>query len=138
MKFSDENLLDMALIFAQENGNKLDDSDSLLIEKSGLTGFSPEELASMLIQSIEDAEDEYRARTYWVLGKRFDTELIPLFNEWLESEIQRGEHHLVYQILIALDNLEIPVFGTDRNGSYSSMDIELNVRDAKAYLAKIT
>lgn len=136
MKPSDENLLDIALIFERANGNALDDNDSLSVEKSGLTEYSPEELESMLIASLGDAEPEYRSTSYWALGKRYNIELVPLFNKWLESEVQRKEHDSIYQILIALDNLEIPVFGEDREGSYSSMDIELNLRDARVHLSK--
>lgn len=137
MKFSRNSLLDIALIFEQANGNVLNDSDSLLIKESGLTEHSPEELESLLINSIKESESEYRGTVYWVLGKRFNNTLIPIFNEWLEFELSLSEDNSIFQILIALDNMETQVFGEDRNDGFSVMETKLNQRDARAYLNKI-
>lgn len=134
MKFSEENLLDIALIFEQANDNVLNDSEFLLVQGSGLSHYSPQELETLLVNSIHSADIESRGKTYWVLGKRFNSELIPVFKKWLKIELMTPNPELVYQILIALDNLGLPVFGEDRGGSYSIMDVELNLRDARAYL----
>ena len=134
MKFSEENLLDITLILEQANGNILNDNDALLVKKSGLAHYSPEELETLLVNSIDSTELEYRGKAYWVLGKRFNTKLIPKFNEWLEKEFMSQNSDQAYQILIALDNLGLPAFGEDRDGSYSILDKELNLRDAKFYL----
>lgn len=134
MKFSVDNLLDIALIFEQANGNNLGDNDALLVKNSGLDHCQPEELEKLIISTIVDADPEYRSKAYWVLGKRFNKNLVHSFNEWLEVELNKKNPDLVYQILIALDNQGLSVFGTDRDGSYSSQEADLNMRDARLYL----
>lgn len=138
MKFSEENLLDIALIFEQANGCILSDNEFLLVRNSGLTHYSPEELESLLVNSIDSATTELRGQAYSVLGKRFKAGLIPEFNKWLASELMAPNPGVVYQILIALDNLGLSVFGEDRGGSYSIMEKDLNLRDARDYLEKGT
>ena len=134
MKFNEENLLYIALIFEKANGNVLNDNDASLAKNSGLDQYKPEELEELVASSIESAEPEYRGRAYWVLGKRINKSLVPRFNKWLEIECANQNTDLIYQILIALDNLEILVFGTDRDGSYSIQESDLNFRDARSYL----
>ena len=136
MKFTEENLLDIALIFEQANGNVLNSGDVAIVNNSGFIQFTPEELESMLIDSIADSEPEQRSRVYWVLGKRYNHNLLPKFKDWLKLEVATDNVQVIYQLLIALDNLEEPVFGKDRDGSYSSLDTELNIRDANVYLNK--
>ncbi|WP_269471114.1 hypothetical protein [Sulfuriflexus mobilis] len=41
MNFTRENILDIALIFEEANGNTIDDNDSLLVKNSGLSELSP-------------------------------------------------------------------------------------------------
>ena len=77
---------------------------------------------------------ELRLSAYWALSKRFDKNLLPFFRNQLEVEIEVEGAPAVFQLLIAIDNLAEPVFGTDRNGSFSGFDSDLNIRDAKAYL----
>lgn len=134
MKFSEENLLDIALIFEQANGNVLTDNDASLVNNSGLDHYKPEELEELVASSIEGAEPEFRGRAYWVLGKRFNKSLVPRFNKWLEMECKNQNSELVYQLLIALDNLELPVFCADRDSGYSVQESDLNLRDARSYL----
>lgn len=134
MKFSEDSLLDIALIFEQANGNVLDDNDASLVKNSGLDHYKPEELEELVASSIEGAEPEYRGKAYWVLGKRFNKNLVPRFNKWLEIECKNQNSELIYQLLIALDNLELPVFSADRCGGYSVRESGLNLRDARAYL----
>ena len=134
MRFIEDNLLDIALIFEQANGNTLNDNDALLVKNSGLDHYEPKELEKLIASSIDDAEPEYRRKAYWVLGKRFNINLVPSFNKWLKIELNNKNPDLVYQILIALDNLELPAFGTDRDGSYSAQESDLNLRDARLYL----
>jgi len=134
MKLSEDNLLDIAIIFEQANGNTLNDNDAMLVKNSGFDRYQPKELEELIASSIDDAEPEYRSKAYWVLGKRFNINLVPSFNKWLEMELNNKNSDLVYQILIALDNLELPAFGTDRDGSYSVQESDLNLRDARLYL----
>jgi len=134
MKISEDKLLAIALIFEQSNGNALNDNDAMLVKNSGLDHLQPNELEEVIASSIEDAEPEYRSKAYWVLGKRYNINLAPSFNKWLNIELNNNNADLVYQILIALDNLELPAFGTDREGSYSVQERDLNLRDARLYL----
>lgn len=137
MEVSEDNLFVVALIFEQANGNLLGENDILLIENSGLSNCSAELLEAMLVEALNtERSPSYRSTAYWALSKRFNRELIPVFKKWMGEELQNQESAAVYQLLIALDNLEEPVFGEDRNGSFSATDTSLNVRDAKIYLEK--
>ena len=84
-------------------------------------------------------EDEgSRAVAYWALSKRYDKALIPDFKNWLKIELASKDKTAVYQILIALDNVDEPVFGKDRDGGYAAHETTLNIRDAENYLKKVT
>lgn len=137
MEVTEDNLFVVALIFEQANGNVLGENDILLIANSGLSNCSVELLEAMLVEALNtERSPSYRNTAYWALSKRFNRELIPVFKKWMGEELQKQESAAVYQLLIALDNLEEPVFGEDRNGSFSATDTGLNVRDAKIYLGK--
>jgi len=131
----EDNLFSVALIFEQANGNRLDQNDRLLIEKSGLSHCCAESLEAALIEALNARPPlSYRSSAYWALSKRFNGSLIPAFKTWMIRELQEQDGGALYQLLIALDNLGEPVFGDDRKGSYSAMDTGLNIRDAKDYL----
>jgi len=66
-----------------------------------------------------------------------DRELLPFFREQLGIEMQR-DLEATYQIMIALDNLDEPIFSAERNGSYSILDHELNRQDAEFYFRKLS
>lgn len=135
MNFTRENILDIALIFEEANGNTLDVNDSHLVKNSGLSDLSANEIEQMLVDTInQNKTPEYRGSAYWALGKRFNKKLLPVFKKWLAFEVESNNTDALYQLLIALDNLEEQVFGEDREGSYGASDTELNIRDAKAYL----
>lgn len=137
MEISEENLLVTALIFEQANGNRLGENDIQVIEAAGLSGASAELLEEALLEALNaERPSAYRSTAYWALSKRFNRELIPYFMKWMKKELENSEPGAVYQLLIALDNVEEPVFGKDRNGSVSVMDAGLNVRDARTYLEK--
>lgn len=137
MNFTRENILDIALIFEEANGNTLDANDVLLVKNSGLSDLPVSEVERMLVESItQDKSPEYRGSAYWALGKRNNKKLLPEFKIWLANEIESNNAGALYQLLIALDNLEEHVFGEARGGSYGATDTELNIRDAKVYLEK--
>ena len=135
MFIREDNLFPAALIFEQANGNRLDQNDRLLIEKSGLSHCFAERIEAALIDALNDGPPlSYRSTAYWALSKRFNRKLIPAFKSWMNRELQEQDGGALYQLLIALDNLGEPVFADDRMGSYSATDTGLNIRDAKDYL----
>lgn len=137
MNFTRENILDIALIFEEANGNTLDANDSLLVKNSGLSELSANEIERMLVDTInQNKTPAYRGTVYWALGKRFNKKLLPVFKKWLAVEVELNNADALYQLLMALDNLEERVFGKDREGSYGATDTELNMRDAKVYLER--
>ena len=85
------------------------------------------------IEDDSSAEGKYRRQAYWALGKRRDKNLISFLRERLRIEMSR-DPDATYQILIALDDLQEPVFSERREGHYSVLDEELNLDDARAYL----
>ena len=137
MEVSEDNLYVAALVFEQVNGNLLDKNDVQLIKNAGLDNCAAEFLEAALVEALNaERTPSYRSMAYWALSKRFNRSLIPLFKKWLHRELDNQESGAVYQLLIALDNLEEPAFGNDRNGSFSAADTPLNVRDAAIYLEK--
>lgn len=136
IELTKEQLPTITLIFEKALGNELCDSDERKIVGVGLSDYPAEELAKSIIYKLnsENENSEFRSTAYWVLSKRFDKNLLPLFKKWLKIEINAVNSHAVYQLLIALDNLKEPVFGNDRNGRYSFDETDLNLRDAQNYL----
>lgn len=60
--------------------------------------------------------------------------MIPNFKKWLKIELENENSDTVYQLMIALGDLEKPIFNSDRNGSSAFNETELNLRDANKYL----
>lgn len=138
-KFTKDQFQALAYIFEQDNGNEKSEYELEIIANSGLSKLVPKELEKSVTEALNNGiynGTEERISAYWALGKRFNTDLIPFFRTWLKQEIELNDAQAVYQILIALDNLEEPVFNPDRNGSYASFESELNMRDAIEYLNK--
>jgi HEAT repeat protein len=74
-----------------------------------------------------------RIAAYWALSKTFDKNLIPNLKSWLKSELENEKSTAVFQILIALDRLDEPVFPGNRTGQAYN-EVELNYKYAKNYL----
>ena len=139
MKFEIDQFDAIAYIFETANGNTLGDYENRVIDESGFKNTPPQELVDDILSSFREGNPddiEYRLSAYWALSKRFDKNLLPFFRKQLEVEIEVEEAPGVFQLLIAIDNLAEPAFGTDRNGSFSGFDSDLNIRDAKAYLKR--
>lgn len=139
MKITQDQFEALAYIFEKNNGNALGMFENRVIDESGLKDTPVQILADAIVETLsEDYSEEisFRSEAYWALSKRFDKTLIPFFQARLEKELAIPGVPAVFQLLIALDNLTEPVFGTDRDASYAGHDVELNIRDAKAYLAK--
>lgn len=137
MKFDTGQFDAISTIFETANGNTPRDYENELINASGLKDVPPAALVDAILDSFKEVNPvdiAYRISAYWSLSKRFDKNLLPFFQKQLELELAIESAPAVFQLLIALDNLTEPVFGIDRNGSYAGIDVDLNIRDAKAYL----
>jgi hypothetical protein len=138
MQFSKELVMAAALVFEAANGRRLESCERSEIRDHGLTNVDASELSRALVDMIEsDSEDVVgdRGAVYWALGKRFDQALLPFFRKQLGVELQRSMD-AAYQIMIALDNLNEPIFAEERS-SYSFDAYDLNRRDADRYLVSI-
>ena len=139
MIFTDSQFEALAYIFEQANGNKKDDYELKVISESGLSDLKADQLEQHVVDGLDKGlynEIADRISAYWVLGKRFNRNLIPLFRKWLRNEVEQKNDQAVYQLLISLSNLEEPVFNSDRDGGSASGEKELNMRDASNYLKK--
>lgn len=129
-----------AYIFEKSNGNSKSDYEEKIIAESGLADLKSTDLEKIIISGLNSGiykDEQDRISAYWALGKRFNPNLIPFFRRRLKSELESNNPSAIYQLLIALENMEEPVFNDDRNGSTASLETELNLRDAKKYLTKI-
>jgi hypothetical protein len=87
-----------------------------------------------LVRFVEAQPDHPNVPTaVWALGKLFDKELKPLFEEVLRHHVE-GDSGALYQAIIALDNLDVDF--PEAHGSYSLDDVEKNRRMARAYLER--
>lgn len=93
------------------------------------------EIQDLLASGALTAEE--RSVACFALGKTLDPSFKSLFQQQLREE-RAQESCAVYQLLICLHDLGESVFGKDRDGSFSAIDVELNLRDADAYLARLS
>ncbi len=129
-----EYFYDASYFFERARGRVMDDFELGAIAKSGLDQADPHELSGEIQSIIVSGELSAKecSTGYFALGKSFDKELIPFFRQQLALELE-AKSCAVYQLLICLADVGEHVFGKDRDGSYSAIDVELNLRDAKAY-----
>ena len=138
IRYSIDALEAIVCLFDQANGRELASYETSQLLEHSLNGEDPVSISKLLVDLIrrdKSLDAYYRLAVYWALSKRYDKELIPFFVERLIIELTLGDE-AIYQLLIALDNLDEAVFGQDRDGSYSILDTDLNRRDAKLYLTK--
>jgi len=140
MKITDSQLEAVGYLFEQANGNELGSVESSIVKSSGLMNCDLEEITKGIIDLLNGHERrlvKVRIAAYWALSKKYDRDLLPLLQKWLQTELAKKETDAVFQLMIALDNLEEPIFGEDRDGGYSSRDVGLNLRDADKYLKTV-
>ena len=136
MKLTNDQFEACAYIFEKANGNKKTDYEERIISESGLSDFKPDELKIQIISGLNNrlySDSKERISAYWSLSKLHDINLIPDFGMWLKKELKKQEPIAVYQLMIALGNLEEPVFHKNRTGSAFN-ETDLNLRDAKLYI----
>tara|TARA_B100001146_G_C15782398_1_gene264788 strand:+ start:47 stop:475 length:429 start_codon:yes stop_codon:yes gene_type:complete len=137
MRFTNDQLEEIAYIFERENGYQHDEYEKRIISNSKISNEEAEILEENVIDGIERGlydNSTDRISACWALGKRYNRGLIPKFKKWLKIEFEKNEDQAVYQLLISLGNMEEPVFNSDRNGGSAYYEVELNMRDAKNYL----
>ncbi|QCX37734.1 hypothetical protein FF125_04530 [Aureibaculum algae] len=139
MKRTNDQFEASAYIFEKANGNKKSEYEEKLIAESRLTKLKPNDLKMQIINGLNSglySDSKERISAYWTLSKVHDKNLIPDFRKWLKSEFEKSEPLAVYQLMIALVNLEEPVFNKKRIGS-AFHEAELNMRDADSYLKSL-
>ncbi|MDY7394562.1 hypothetical protein UMM65_04870 [Aureibaculum sp. 2210JD6-5] len=139
MKLTKEQLDACAYIFEKANGNETSQYEEKTIAESGLKNLNPCELKIQIINGLNDGlylDSKERISAYWALSKVHDKNLIPNFRIWLKIELEKQDSVAIYQLMIALGNLEEAVFNKNRKGSAFN-ETELNLRDAENYLKKI-
>lgn len=139
MKLTNDQFEASAYIFEKTNGNKKTEYEEKIITESGLTELKPNELKNQIVNGLNSgiySDLKERISAYWTLSKVHDTNLIPEFRNWLKTEFEKHEPLAVYQLMIALGNLEEPVFNKNRTGSAFN-ETELNLRDAENYLKSL-
>lgn len=102
---------------------------------------SAEQLKQAIFDALQQETDPSRAcDLIWVLGKSSDRRYRSVYREYLQKFAGDllAANEAVFQCLIALDNCREPVFERDAQGrgSQSILEIEKNLRQARAYLAK--
>tara|TARA_R110002111_G_scaffold262258_1_gene337575 strand:+ start:543 stop:965 length:423 start_codon:yes stop_codon:yes gene_type:complete len=140
MKLTNDQFEAVAYIFERANGNKKSEYEEKVIAESGLNNLKPFELETQIINGINNglySDSKERISAYWTLSKIHKTELIPNFKKWLKIELEHKNVDTIYQLMIALSNLEEPIFNIDRNGSSAFNETELNLRDAENYLKNL-
>lgn len=122
-------------VFERARGRVMDAYELNSIAEAGLDQRDPEDIRSDIQEQLTsgDLTADERSTACFALGKTFDASLVPLFQRQLKLELE-AKSSAVYQLLICLSDLDEVVFGKDRDGSFSAMDVELNLRDAGAYL----
>jgi hypothetical protein len=131
----------MALLAALESSDEAEVLDGvlgavLLIEAAGPEGrlIPAEREVVKALERLARAGDPPApaAGAVFALGKRYDPGLEGLFLDLLREHVD-GDANVLYQAMIALANLDVPVFaGRD---SMSVFDTEINRTLARKYLA---
>lgn len=135
MIFPENALAAAAFLFEGLNGHSLGSFEKSEIDKCDLAATDPEKISGAIRMAIEQdhkSSSTYRQTAYWALGKLHDPGLLPFFEKQLHLELQR-DLLAVYQIMIALDNLDEPVFSDERPGS-TAHEYDRNREDARRWL----
>lgn len=135
MRIPESSITAAAFLFESLRGATLRSHELGEIRKAGLDDVDPELLArelKSLIASEHKGDSRDRQQAYWALGKKLDHVLIPFYQAQLRLELRR-DMFAVYQIMIALQDLDESIFDPHRSG-YSCHDYELNRLDAERYL----
>ncbi|MEM6685275.1 MAG: hypothetical protein AAF617_05710 [Bacteroidota bacterium] len=137
MIFKNDQFVAIAFLFEKENGNTPSEYEESVINLSKLKTIPVPQLETFIIEGLHENAykiEKTRTSAYWALSKRFNPKLIPHFKVWLQKEIDAKKSTAMFQLMLALDKVDEPVFHPSRNSSAVD-EVELNLRDAKHYLA---
>ena len=129
---------DIIALLLSENAEER--SEALLYAGDLLRAKQDQHLKQAVSDMLQHEQDPNRAsELIWVLGKSGDARFIENYRDCLRKFVadMRTASAGIHQALIALDNCGEPVFEHDTRGrsSQSILNIEKNLRQAKAYLA---
>ncbi|WP_298513314.1 hypothetical protein [uncultured Kordia sp.] len=136
MIFTSDQFVEIAFLFEKENGNTLGEYENNVIDASTLKNIPVDQLEASIIEGLKKNAyivEKTRISAYWALSKRFNPDLIPHFKTWLQQELDAEKNIAIFQLMIALDRLNEPVFDATRTG-VSFDEFDLNVKDAVKYL----
>lgn len=92
-------------------------------------------LRDTLVAFVKRRPDDLNCGSaYWALGKLHDSSLRDLYAEALEYYLNAGEPTVLFQVLIALDNIGERIF--EGVGGSGSNEYEKNERLARNYLSR--
>lgn len=139
MKFDHEKLTAAGFIFEKENGNTLSEFELEAILESNIESIEAEKLEEIIHDGLNQnlyPEIDLRISAYWALSKRFNQKLLQSFRNWLKFEFENGNTDAFFQLMIAIDKLDEPIFHGKRT-SRSFDENEMNIRDVKEYLKNL-
>jgi hypothetical protein len=125
------------LLFKTINPNYISGRDD--IDSEIVTPAEGEELKQAVAYVVRSHDDPaILTSAFFVLGKSYDRALKDLYIEHLQTSLSRlkQQNRLVFQLLIALDNIREDVFERDEQGRSSQgiLDVDTNIRQAQNYL----
>lgn len=138
MKLDKDQFLEAGIIFEKTNGHSQSDFEKDIIAESKLNKYESYELERLIVDGLNShlyKNDDERVSAYWALSKTNNRNLITNFKNWLRIEFENGNENMLFQLLVALDRFDEPVFHKSRT-SRGEDETDLNLRDAKAYLNK--
>lgn len=136
LAFGIRDLMELALRFERAYAASLRRPDDGLAggaedEEARELGFLAQSIRDMLSDGV-DLDPLVLSAAYFALGKRCDPRDIPFLRGRMKAELDR-DPQLLFQVMIALENMGEDVFSPERN-SYSILDADLNRNDAIRYL----
>jgi len=136
LKLTKEQFTEAGFIFEKANGNYHSDFEKKIISESEFTKLNPSELEQLIVDGLNSGiykNEGERVSGYWSLSKIGNPNLISEFKKWLQIELNNGNGIAIFQLLVALDRLNEPVFDESRTGRGED-ETELNLIDAQNYL----
>jgi hypothetical protein len=133
--FTRSQLLAAAQRFEMANGRALEQDEHDCVVAAGLGGIELQTLVDQICSILDLSlvlESDFRSTAFWALGKSYDSRLVEFFRRHLGREVER-DMAVAYQIMIALDNLDEPIWQADKQ-SFGVNETELNYEAAVRYL----
>ena len=137
LHMSEKSIEAAAILFDRIRGVSLSTAELKEIETHFGKNIDTTQIKDSLLQAISShpsPTSNYRSLVYWALGKLYDRSLLVFFQQSLKIE-RELDLEVAYQVMIALDNLDEPVFSRT---SLSVFDHQQNDQDALRYLKSVS